>query len=275
MKHLNLKPMPLTTWRKIALGSWRSVGDPSVYGSVHIRAEKIQKRQAEYTQRTGKTAPSLTAVLTIAIAKTMQKNPQINGLIRWGRIYLRDTVTIFLQAAVDKHGNELSGVVIQQAEKKTLEEISDELIAKAHAIRTDQDKDFKRVKASFKLVPSFLMRYVMNFMSYLLFTLNLDLRIIGMPRDPFGAVMITNIGSLGLEEGYVPLVPYSRVPLLLAVGKVVEMPVVEDHQVRVGHAFKICTTFDHRFIDGIHGAKMLKTLRHYLETETGLNELGL
>lgn len=275
MKHLNLKPLPLSTWRKIALGSWKSVGDPSVYGSVHFRAEKILRRQKEYTERTGKKAPSLTAIFAIAVAKTMHKHPQINGLIRWGKLYLRDTVTIFLHAAVDKQGNELSGVVIHEAEKKTLEQISDELIAKAHAIRADKDADFKRVKTSFQFVPAFLMRYIMNTLSYILFTLNLDLRFIGMPKDPFGAVMITNIGSLGLEEGYVPLVPYSRVPLLLAIGKVTEVPVVENHQVVVGHSFRICTTFDHRFIDGIHGARMLKTLRHFLETEDGLNELGL
>ena len=32
--------------------------------------------------------------------------------------------------------------------------------------------------------------------------------------------MITNIGSIGLDQAYVPLVPYSRVPILIALGAV-------------------------------------------------------
>ena len=84
---------------------------------------------------------------------------------------------------------------------------------------------------------------MLGFLSY---SLNLDLSRFGVPKDALGSiwdlvlyyhwflipkmalgsVMITNVGSLGLEEAYVPLVPYSRVPLLLALGKVKDEAVV-------------------------------------------------
>jgi pyruvate/2-oxoglutarate dehydrogenase complex dihydrolipoamide acyltransferase (E2) component len=73
--------------------------------------------------------------------------------------------------------------------------------------------------------------------------------------------MITNIGSLGLEEAYVPLVPYSRVPLLIALGQVKEEPVVEDGQIVPGKIVRAFATFDHRVLDGMHAAKMSKTLK--------------
>ena len=72
--------------------------------------------------------------------------------------------------------------------------------------------------------------------------------------------MITNVGSLGLEEAYVPLVPYSRVPLLVAVGKVVEEPVVRDGQLAIAQTMKLFATFDHRILDGSHAAKMSRCL---------------
>ena len=42
-----------------------------------------------------------------------------------------------------------------------------------------------------------------------MYTFNLDLSGLGMPRDAFGGVTITNVGSLGLDIAYVPLVPYT------------------------------------------------------------------
>ena len=86
-----------------------------------------------------------------------------------------------------------------------------------------------------------------------------------IPRDPFGSIMITNIGSLGLEQAYVPLVPYSRVPLLVAMGAVEDVPLVEDGAVVVGKVMRVCATFDHRVLDGSHAAAMSKTLRAWME----------
>jgi len=59
--------------------------------------------------------------------------------------------------------------------------------------------------------------------------------------------MITNIGSLGLDMAWVPIVPYSRVPILLAVGEVRDIPVAENGEIVVRKVMKINATFDHRF----------------------------
>ena len=40
--------------------------------------------------------------------------------------------------------------------------------------------------------------------------------------------MITNIGSLGLDTAYAPLVPFSRVPLLFAIGEAKQHVFVEN-----------------------------------------------
>jgi pyruvate dehydrogenase E2 component (dihydrolipoamide acetyltransferase) len=104
--------------------------------------------------------------------------------------------------------------------------------------------------------------------SFASYTLNLDLTWAGIPRDAFGSVMITNVGALGLEEAYVPLVPYSRVPLLIAMGNVRDTPIVEDGRVIVAKTMKLCATFDHRLLDGQHAAAMAKTMRAWLENPT-------
>jgi hypothetical protein len=110
-----------------------------------------------------------------------------------------------------------------------------------------------------------LLRPLLNFISFMSFTLNLDLRWAGIPSDPFGSIMITNVGSLGLDVAYVPLVPYSRVPILLAVGAVKDKAIVEDGKIVPGKMMSVNATFDHRLIDGFHAASMSKVLRKYLE----------
>ena len=77
--------------------------------------------------------------------------------------------------------------------------------------------------------------------------------------------MVTNIGTLGLSQAYVPLVPYSRVPLLLTMGAIEDAPVVEDGELVVGKIMQLSVTFDHRILDGSHLAHMARILRDWME----------
>jgi pyruvate/2-oxoglutarate dehydrogenase complex dihydrolipoamide acyltransferase (E2) component len=78
-------------------------------------------------------------------------------------------------------------------------------------------------------------------------------------------MMITNIGSLGLDIAYVPLVPYARVPILLATGAVKDTAVVEKGGLVPGKIMSVNATLDHRIIDGFHAAVMSRTLRKWIE----------
>jgi hypothetical protein len=53
MPNVELVPLPLSTWRKIALGSWGGGGDPSVYGILEVNAARILERQKRWAERTG------------------------------------------------------------------------------------------------------------------------------------------------------------------------------------------------------------------------------
>ena len=77
--------------------------------------------------------------------------------------------------------------------------------------------------------------------------------------------MITNVGSLGLDDAYVPLVPYSRVlPTLLAVGRGHAAAARRRGQVRPVMV-SVNAAFDHGIVDGFHAATMSKVLRAWME----------
>lgn len=272
-KNIDLgKPLRLSAFRKVAIGTWRTAGDPSVYGFSDMEVEPalayIEKLKAKSGQKV-----TLTHFTGKAMAETIRRHPQINCMLRWGRLYPRKTVDVFFQVATDTAGEDLSGMTIRSADQKSIPEIAREMQEKVEQIRLKGDPAFKKMKKSMGMLPGFLTGFVITLVGYLMYTFNLWTPLLGSPRDPFGSVMITNIGSLGLEMAFAPLVPYSRVPALLALGSVRDAPVVRDDKVVVAQVSRMCMTFDHRIMDGVHAAHISKTMKAIFENPE--KELGV
>ena len=252
----------LSSFRKIAIGTWRTVGDPSVYGTLKLRAEKMLSYIETFRKRTGKKL-TITHVMAKAVALVMAEMPDANAILRRNRIYLREDIGVFFQVAMEDPKTkeiDLSGATIFEAHEKSLEALYDEFSERVSRVKRGKDKELEGTRSTFKKIPYGLLTLFLDVLGYICFELNLDLRWAGIPRDPFGSAMVTNIGSLGLEEAYVPLVPYSHVPLLLAVGCIQDEAVVENGQIVPGKVLRVCATFDHRVLDGMHAAHMSRTL---------------
>lgn len=249
----------ISSWRKVAIGTWRTAGDPSVYGELEL---DVGPALAYLEKRRASTGVKLTLshFAGKAIALTLARHPEINCILRWGRLYPRASVDVFFQVANDGQGKDLSGLVVRGADRKSLEEIALEMSDRIRAIRSQGDPDFKRMKGMMGALPGFLARYVLGAAGFIMYGLNLWSPLLGSPRDPFGSCMITNIGSLGLDRAYAPLVPYSRVPLLIALGNARETPVARGGRVEVAMVARLCVTLDHRLIDGMHASHMSRTL---------------
>ena len=160
---------------------------------------------------------------------------------------------------------DLSGAKLDDVPNKDLATILDELEREVGRVRRGTDEDLKQSRDTFEAVPFMAVRGLLDAISFGLYGLNLDLTAIGLPKDPFGSVIVTNIGSLGLSEAYAPLMAYSRTPILLAVGAVQDAPVVESGEVVPGKVMRIHATLDHRILDGKHAAKIAKVVTETLE----------
>lgn len=254
-------------FRKIAFGTWTTAGDPSVYGLIEIDMTHALRYMNEIESKHNiKISP--THLVGKATAQVLKNRPEINGIIRLGRIYQRPEVDLFFQVNVSGEGHDkvkkssLSGTVIRKADTLSVLEIAQSLKEKAHALRQGRDKEMNDAINTFKHMPWCLVRFLLKAVSFFNYDLNLNLSFLGIPRDPFGSVMITNIGSLGIEVAWAPLVPYSKVPLLLTLGAITDKPVVVEGKVEVRPVMKIGITFDHRFMDGVHASVMSK---HFIE----------
>jgi pyruvate/2-oxoglutarate dehydrogenase complex dihydrolipoamide acyltransferase (E2) component len=260
-RHLGLTRLEkISSWRKIAIGGWGSPGDPSVYAFLDVEADAALRFLDEYAKRSGQKV-TLTHFTGRVIAEAFKRHPEINCIVRWGRLYQREDVSVFFQVATDSRGEDLSGVVIHRADTKSIGEIADEVNSKVAAIRANVDRSFSRLKTLFGVLPHWAVKAVIHLSSWFMYRMNLWSPVFGMPKNAFGSVMISNIGSLGMTRGLAPLVPYSHVPMVVTLGSVEEVPVIHKGRVIVARRITLGVTFDHRLIDGVVGAKIAATIK--------------
>jgi len=81
-------------------------------------------------------------------------------------------------------------------------------------------------------------------------------------------ITITSLGALG---GIVttPVINYPEVAIV-GVGRIIERPVIRGGAIVVRKIMNLSSSFDHRVVDGAHGAEFVQAVRGYLETPATL-----
>ena len=162
---------------------------------------------------------------------------------------------MFFHVAGSPIADNLTGVVIRNAESRDKDDIQNVLQTGANEIREGQDPLFSGIKKKSKWMPAILVGPLTSFMNFLMYDLNLWIPLLGMGRDPFGSYMITNIGSLGFSSASVPLPKFSSVPVVCCLG------------ILNGNKLPVSITFDHRRMDGAMAANFGRRIQYYLDQE--------
>ena len=74
---------------------------------------------------------------------------------------------------------------------------------------------------------------------------------------------ISNLGMFGIEDFTAIINPPDA--CILAVGTIVQKPVVKDGEIVVGNRMKVTLSCDHRVVDGASGAKFLQSFKQVME----------
>ncbi|NOJ97254.1 2-oxo acid dehydrogenase [Corallococcus coralloides] len=264
MAHLELKPKrDVSSFRKLAIGSWATAYDPTVYGTLTVRMDAALAWMDAFHQRTGVRLTATHLVLK-AMGEALRRCPDANALLRCQRIYLRQRITVCaVLPGAEQRG--LTPVRIEDVDQKSVHALALEVESTAARVREGRDAQVEQGRSLLARVPHLLLHRFTGLVSFLTYTLNVAPSWLGLPRDPFGAAVVVDVGELGLETAYLPLAPFTRVPIFLAPGAVREVAVVEEGRVVPGHVMNINASFDHRFLDGYHAGVIASTLREMLE----------
>lgn len=258
---------PLRGWRKLAVHTWRTPRDPSTYAMVDVEMDAALAYCERLRSETG-VHVTVTHLTVHGVALALKQFPQMNGIVARGRIMLRDTVDIFMQVATSG-GTELSGVKIANADEKTPLEIAREAEERVARIRARRDQQVERTKSVLDRVPARLLGPMMRLVSYLIYDRDLDLSRFGIVKDEFGTAMVSNVGTFGIRAAFGPIVPFSRTPMVVLMGKVEDRVVAEHGRPVVRPMMTLCVTLDHRFMDGYHGGEMARICCEFLRNPEG------
>ena len=249
------RPVPrLSTWRKLALHAWGAPADPTVYSALSIDVSEAVPF-LDRLRRDNGVRVTFTHLVVKAIAEALRRNPAANAIVRRRWIYARESVDVFVQV-VSEGGDDLGGVKISRADEKTLVEIASEVAARAERVRAHRDPEIETTKRSMDRLPNWLLGPVMKATELATYGLGLDLSRFGLSKDPFGSVMVSNIGTFGIDWALAPLVPFSHCPIVLLVGTVQPRPVVVGDDVVARPVLLVGVTFDHRLMDGALAGRM-------------------
>ncbi|MDP1675961.1 MAG: pyruvate dehydrogenase complex dihydrolipoamide acetyltransferase [Bacteroidota bacterium] len=83
-----------------------------------------------------------------------------------------------------------------------------------------------------------------------------------------GTFTVSNLGMYDIENFAAIINPPEGA--ILAVGSIVEKPVVENGQIVVGHTMKVTMSCDHRVVDGAIGAQFLQSFKRIMENPLSL-----
>ena len=254
--------MRTTGWRRLATTVWKWPNDPQIYGRMEIDAQPGLDAIEKLRARTGAHV-TMTTIATRAVARGLKENPSMNTRLRFGRFVPRGHTNVFVIISSGE-GLDLTGIRIADAEEKSLVQIAEEVRERAAAMRRGDQVDVNKGKTLLTKLPYWITRPMLRFIAFLVSDLGIDMSGLGLPREPFGGIMVSSVGMFGVSEGYSPLSPLYRVPMIVVIGDVEEKPVVRDGKIVIGKVVAVTASIDHRWVDGWGIAGMVKSCKEYL-----------
>ena len=250
-----------STFRMMAANTWRPPNDPQIFGLAELEMSKVLAFIAKFRKDEGvKATPTHIIIKTTAIL--LARHPNINAKCEGGNIYQRDSVNV--SVAVDVGAKDLGLVLLRDVDKMSLKEIVERTAKAAGEVKSGVDRELGRSRVLYNKLPPFLLRRYFDIADILINKLNLDLRLFGVPRDPFGSAFITSVGMLGVEECFPPIPTLSRVSVALLVTAIQDRPWVEDGKVVVRPIMKLCATLDHRVVEGYEFAVIVNEFKEII-----------
>jgi pyruvate dehydrogenase E2 component (dihydrolipoamide acetyltransferase) len=250
----------LQGWRKIASAMWGPPDDPQIYGALEFDAtpmlELIDKAKAHGHRIT------VTHLVGRSIALALAAVPDFNVRIVGSKIIPRESVDVFYITAVEG-GRSLSGVRVDNTDRKSVFEVATELTARASRMKAGDDPEFAKTKSMMEKMPKGALKRAMRFSAWVAGDKNRSIPALGVKANPFGSAMVTSVGMFGIPQGFAPLARFYRMPLLLLVGEIADKPVAVNRQVKVLPMLPLTATIDHRYADGWHISQLLKPFKAY------------
>jgi 2-oxoacid dehydrogenases acyltransferase (catalytic domain) len=263
--------LPFSVWRKIAMATWRPRKDPIISATMDIEAARLLEYLRQVRDATGQHVTPMDLVGRAA-GKVLEALPGLNGRVVFGSFVPSPTIDCFfvvslrtdLVTGAEATGTDLSGAVVRRVDEKPPWVIAKELTDRVTRIRHGADPQFKQTKAMVQGLPPLLLRPVIDALGFVTESLQLPIPFLGLEARPYGSILVSNVGTYGLDSAAAPWPTFCHVPLGIMMGAVTDKVLALGGQPVVHPVLPLTIGLDHRFIDGYQAATMARIFRAYL-----------
>ncbi len=251
-----------TSWRKVASTIYRKPIDSKIYGTVDLDVTELEKFITKKRKEGTKT--TLTYLLTLIMGRAIrQEVPELNTYVKRGKIIQREQVDATVSVLLP--GGQMGSVKVENTDKLTVEELAEEIGKEIAQTRKGNENDTMQSKNLLSSVPWPFRNWL--FKLYRTATIHWGISVpgIGLDANSFGSYVVSNIGSVGLDTGYAALLPSSNISFVMVLGNVMKKPIVINDEIVIRRIMSISATLDHRVVDGSHGGKMFRVIKHLIK----------
>ena len=250
--------------KKINYTAWSTPYDPQIYTTIKLDITKIipylEKKSEELKDINEHY--KVTSFVIKLMSIVLKKYPAVYGYIKFGRYEPKNNVDICCLVNVGE-GKELANTTIKNCEEKTMREIHIELKNNANALKQRKDENQNTKMNLYKILPTFLLGPANQIFSYIS-SIGAQFKPIGLRQFEFGSCVITNIGSIGIENSLVPIPPVSFVPAILTLCSYYKRNVKnEDDEIEEKIYLKMNFTTDYRFLDYNLGVQLFNDIQKF------------
>jgi pyruvate dehydrogenase E2 component (dihydrolipoamide acetyltransferase) len=251
-----------TDWRKVASTIYRKPIDSKIYGTVDLDVTELEKYITAKRKDGIKT--TLTYLLTLIIGRAIrQEVPELNTFVKRGKIIQREQVDATVSVLLP--GGQMGSIKIENTDKLTAEELSAEIGKEIAQTRKGNENETMQSKNMLSSVPWPFRNWLFKLYRTATIYWGISVPGIGLDANSFGSYVISNIGSVGLDTGYAALLPSSNISFVMVLGNVMKKPVVINDKIVIRRIMAISATLDHRVVDGSHGGKMFRVIKHLIK----------
>ena len=214
---------------------------------------------------------TMTHITGMGTAWGLYKMRRDVGRIRWGFFHHQKKIGTTILVDVDG-GKDLVPVTIYNAHELSLKEFALKINEKINRAKNKKDVAHNQSTAIMQYIPSFIAQPMVTLFTYISLSAGFSVPPLGLRPDQFGHVVLTNVGSLGLQQGIAPLCPPMRAMGFICVGKSREMPWVVDGEIKIQKIMNFTSTGDHRFGDASIFINMCNALKGFVEDPEHFDE---
>jgi len=235
-------------WRQLYGAVYSRPSDSKIFGTLEYdftaARAYIDARAAEGLQLTP------THLVVATLGRTIAADvPEINCVLQRGRAVPHAGVHVAVAVSIpDERGT--TTILVRHANQKSLEEIAAQVREDAAGERGESGGTDTRSRQSAGRIPWPLRRLLGRFLTFAVTEFGLELPRFGLRRDSFGSILLSNIGTFGLDTGMLALLPIARIPVAVAMARIQDKAVVRDGQIVARPILTLTGTFDHRLLDG-------------------------